>query len=228
MIFVRNCIGAIFTPWGRLPAGAFAIMCFAIIGAHAGLQLYITGQGDDLEPYNPYAMAMFGLLWTSFCVLSRRFHDASKTAFFLVPLLIVAFVVYLKYLDYMPLAGSDFIEDQNLALLAARARFAVQALGLVMMVVAILGQGDIGANSFGPVFYERKKATRDVPAAHAALPRAAEKLAASAPTHDRRVEPAPREKWDEKRRQEFLASGPRGKITPAESTRHKASGFGRR
>ena len=114
--------------------------------------------------------------------------------------------------------------------MAQSARLVIQGFGFVALVAALVRPGDSGDNAYGPEFYVPGSLIGARPAAEGSARVAATKQVAGIPQPvsgaDRRD--APRERWDDKRRQEFLANGPRGKITPGESSRQKQSGFGRR
>jgi uncharacterized membrane protein YhaH (DUF805 family) len=222
MLYLRKCLFALFTPWGRLSAAPFAVMTTLVIAAHCGIQMHITSLGEDLPPYNAWSMSLFVLMWISFCITSRRFHDGAQTAFWLVPLLVVTFASYLAVLDNLPLASSVFEEDRDALRWCERGRFALQILGLVAMVAAVARQGDVGDNIFGPEFYtpNAKGAAKSARVQAQVDPVQGQRRPARvAPTA---VAAAPRQP------QNFLANGPRGRITPGESTRGRADGFGRR
>jgi uncharacterized membrane protein YhaH (DUF805 family) len=218
MLYVRNCLIALIAPWGRLSAGPFAVMALLLILAHCAIQMHITDLADDLPPYNTWSMSLFVLMWMGFCISSRRFHDSGKTAFFLVPALVVMFAAYLAVFDDLHLANSAFEEDRDVLRWAERARLVFQILSLVAMGAALMRPGDVGENAFGDEFYDNKSTKK-----------AATRLATHAPAAASRKAPAPlADVQPAAKRQEFLAGGPRGRITPGESARHRPDGFGRR
>ena len=220
MLYLRNCLIALVTPWGRLSATPFAAMTLAVITTHCLIQMYITDLADDLPPYNAWSMSLFGLMWMGFCLTSRRFHDSGKTAFLLVPALIVMFAAYLAVFDDLHFANSAFEEDRDVLRWAERARLVFQIAGMIAMIAALVRPGDAGSNAFGDEFYDPKNATKSVAriAAHAAPVVPA-----------RKIVPAPAEAPSQAaKRQDFLANGPRGRITPGESARQRPDGFGRR
>ncbi len=220
MLYARNLIVALISPWGRLPAAPFAIICMFVIGAHIAIQVHITQLGEDLPPYNSWSMSFFVLMWISFSATSRRFHDGGKTALFLVPLVVITFASYLAVFDDMHLANSAFEEDRDILRWAERARFALQIAGMVAMIAALLRPGDSGDNAFGPEFAH---------SSHGALSSTASTRVAAQPAPARRTPPAaPGDAAPAVRRQDFLADGPRGRITGAESSRRRPDGFGRR
>lgn len=227
MHYFGKCLFALTTPWGRLSPVPFAAMAFLLIAAHCAIQMHITELGDDLPPYNSWSMSLFVLMWFGFCVTSRRFHDGGQTAFWLVPLLIVSFASYLAVFDSLHLATSVFDEDRDALRWSERGRFALQILGMVAMMVAVLRPGDMGDNAFG---HEFAATTGKAPAkaariaAHSAPTPSARKMAAAAHHDLPAAEPAPAAR----RHAEIIPSGPRGRITPADAGRPRADGFGRR
>ena len=222
MLYFRNLLTALVTPWGRLSAVPFASLALLLIAAHCAIQMHITDLADDLPPYNAWSMSLFGLMWAGFCISSRRFHDSGKTAFYLVPALVIMFASYLAVFDDLSLANSAFEEDRDLLRWAERARFALQMLGLVAMFAALVRPGDSGGNAFGEEFYDAKAGSAGKAAARMAAQ-------AASVTAARKAAPGPAAAPPQAvQRQDFLASGPRGRITRAESTRHRADGFGRR
>lgn len=244
MLYLRKCLVALMTPWGRLPPVTFAALAMLLIGVHCTIQLYVTSMGEDLPPYNAWSMSLFFVMWSGFCLTSRRFHDSGKTAFYLVPLLIVTFASYLAVLDDMHLATSVFEEDRNMLRWAERVRFALQIVGMMAMVAALIRPGDEAPNAFGSIFYDPKanaKRAKRTPHASAdrAKPKAADRIAAvaHAPTATRHsvaaavvdegdampTTPHPRRRADDR-----PGPGPRGRITPSELVRHRGEGFGRR
>lgn len=223
MRYLGKCLKALVTPWGRLPVTAFAVLAMLVIGAHCAIQMQITALGEDYPAYNAWSMSLILLMWPAFCITSRRFHDSGKAALFLIPMMVIAFASYLSAMDNFHLATSDFEEERSAWMWAERVRLLMQLLSMGAMVAALLRPGDEGDNGFGPAFY--------VPPVNATPRSAAQVTASAGPNAAKRKAPPtvpaqpPRVTVD---RQDFLNSGPRGKITPAESARHRSEGFGRR
>jgi uncharacterized membrane protein YhaH (DUF805 family) len=227
MRYIGNCIVALVTPWGRLSAVPYAVMAMSVIAGHIAIQYHLTAAGDDLPPYNTWSMGYFGLMWALFCIMSRRFHDAGKTAFFLLPLLVAAFASYLYVFDNLHFAGSDFAEDRDVLTTAEHIRFVVQAATLAALAFATLQPGDFGDNAFGTEFASRKTpaphkaaAARTTPTPQVGPARVARTLKAAPPQPHPMSEPAPPRHVE--------PSGPRGRITPSDSSRKRGDGFGRR
>jgi uncharacterized membrane protein YhaH (DUF805 family) len=221
MRYLGNCSVALLTPWGRLSAVPFAVMAIALIAAHGFIQLHLTAAGDDLPPYNSWSMSYFAIMWVLFCIMSRRFHDAGKTALFLVPLLAAAFASYLYVFDNLHFADSDFAEDRAILAWAEHLQIIVRFAVLGTLGYAAVQSGDTGDNGFGPEFYRAKSAP----------PKASSRVAVQ--TGPRRIarnlnSAPPQPAAEHPKRQEWDVSGPRGRITPAESARNRRDGFGRR
>lgn len=230
MLYFRKCLIALMTPWGRLSPVPFAALAFLLIAAHCLIQIHITQMGEDLQPYNSWSMSLFVLMWFGFCITSRRFHDSGQTAFWLVPLLVITFASYLAVFDNLHFATSVFEEDRDLLRWSERARFALQILGMVAMVAALVRPGDSGDNAFGHEFHVPDNAKPHAKAARVAAqmaPTPAARKIAAAAHHETAVatEPAvtPR-----RRSTDHVPSGPRGRITPTDLVRHRGEGFGRR
>lgn len=224
MRYVGNSIAALLTPWGRLSAVPFAVMAILLIAAHTYIQIHLTAAGDSLPTYNSWSVSYFVIMWVMFCIVSRRFHDAGKTAFFLVPLLFAIFASYLYYFDNMHFADSDFAEDRAIASWAEHIRLLLQFVTLGAIAFATLQQGDYGDNAFGPEFGKKKGAaqTRAAPAQNQKRQRrAARQLNSPAAASRPQQSPPPP-------RREFEELGPRGRITPAGLTGSGRNGFGRR
>ena len=153
--------------------------------------------------------------------MPRRLHDAGINSFAVLPLLILAFASYIYVLDHLNLADSDFKEDRALLAFAEHLRICLQAVVLVALAFAGTKAGESGDTAFGADFSSsksRKPRTETALRARDGTKRVARKA------NNARVQAvsAPRA------RQDFDTSGPRGRITPAESARNRQSGFGQR
>jgi uncharacterized membrane protein YhaH (DUF805 family) len=223
MRYLGKLLFALISPSGRLSAMPFAVLALLLMGAQCAIQMQLTALGEDYPAYNAYSIGLVLLLWPAFCITSRRFHDSDKAALFLIPLMIITFASYLSAFDNLHFAGSDFDEDRNAWLWAERGRLLMQILSMAAMIAALLRAGDESDNGYGHVFYVPTVTAVARTAAHvssnAGATTAHRKPPATVPVQTARVTVD---------RQDFLASGPRGKITPAESTRHRSDGFGRR
>lgn len=230
MLYFRKCLFALVTPWGRLSPVPFAAMAFLLISAHCLIQVHITEMGEDLPAYNAWSMSLFVVMWFGFCITSRRFHDSGQTAFWLVPLLVITFASYLAVFDNLHFATSVFEEDRDLLRWSERARFGLQIAGMVAMIAALVRPGDSGDNAFGHEFHvpehavPHAKAARS--AAHTPPSPSARKIAAATHHAAASVEkPAAAPKIHHA---ELVPTGPRGRITPSDTLRHRGEGFGRR
>ena len=243
MQYFGKCISALLTPWGRISPGPFAALALLLIAIHCAIQMYLTGMGEDLPPYNAWSMSLFIMMWFGFCITSRRFHDSGKTAFYLVPLLVVTFASYLAVLDNLHLASSVFDEDRDLLRWSERVRFALQVLGMVAMIGALVRPSDEGDNAFGHVFYDanavaaRTHGTTQAPVDKPKLNATDRRHAAAHPqqaartTRGHETSPAgdaPAPATPRRRADDRAGLGPRGRITPSELVRHRGEGFGRR
>jgi uncharacterized membrane protein YhaH (DUF805 family) len=221
MRYLGNCIVALLTPWGRLSAAPYAVLAIALIAAHCFIQLHLTAAGDDLPPYNSWSMSYFGIMWVMFCIMSRRCHDAGKTAFFLLPLLGVVFASYIYVFDNLHFADSDFAEDRAILAWAEHVQMIIRFAALVTVSYAGILAGDTEENAFGPEFY-RPVSAPSKPSARLSAQAGPQRVARS-------LKPAiSQSAADQPKKQEWDVSGPRGRITPAESARNRRDGFGRR
>ena len=221
MRYLAKCIIATVTPWGRLPAVPYAVFALVLIAAHCFVQLHLTAAGDALLPYNSWSLSFFVMMWVTFCILSRRLHDAGINSIAVLPLLILTFASYIYVLDHLNLADSDFKEDRALLAFAEHLRICLQAVVLAALAFAGTKAGESGDTAFGADFsssMSRKPRTETALRARDGTKRVAHKA------NNARVQAvsAPRA------RQDFDTSGPRGRITPAESARNRQSGFGQR
>jgi uncharacterized membrane protein YhaH (DUF805 family) len=231
MLILRTWSAALFTPWGRLSPVPYALLAFALIAVHTTLQMTLTAHAEDWPAYNPYSTAQVALIWMFFAISSRRFHDAGKTAFFLMPLMMATIAASLYAIEQSPLALSTFVEDQDVAQFADRIRMLVQIAGLVALGGGICVASDGGTNAFGPPFHargvqpkeeRRQRQQTDAPGWDGVERRQSGLRPPSAATAAPKSPPAL------KSGEIPLPTTRRGQITPGQTASRSASGFGRR
>lgn len=174
MVLPHYYLIALVSPFGRLGQFHFAVLACVLGFAH----LYIYAQMTYMpqgEPWNIYTIALFGMLWMKFCILSRRLHDTGSNGLIAVPVLIIAAIVYLCLVD-PNLAGpkelrgmlGDFIVDQGMRI--------PRALFIAVFIYCIRAPSETGPNAYGPEFGD----TDDNSAAAGALDKV---QAANGPNH---------------------------------------------
>ena len=130
----------------------YAILMTAVAAAHIAIIVFLAGNAEDYPGYNAFSMSLIVLIWVQFCLMSRRFHDSSNGAMFLVPLMVATVAAYLFAIDSSPLANSPFQEDRDEAALYDHVRMVFQAIGFVLIIFALRAPGNDGLNAYGPEF----------------------------------------------------------------------------
>ena len=211
---------AILTPWGRLSQTTYAVMILVLVAAHTAILMHLSGHLEDYPPYNPYSIGLIVILWMSFSVLSRRFHDCNSAALFLLPILIMTVAAYLVAFDHAALAESPFEEDRDLWTFVENIRSAFQLAGMAIILFALKSSGTGGENAYGAPFASFGSFRAQKPRLEKGAPAPVARTA--------KINPAAAPDKSETRLEVPVPRGPRGKIAPASLDRDRNGNFGRR
>ena len=105
----------------------------------------------DDQAWNVYSIALLGLIWCKFCIISRRLHDTGSNGFIAVPLLLIVTVIYLCLID-PNIAGPKELQDESVQALLAQGMRLPRVLLIVCFLYCIRAGGESGPNGFGPEF----------------------------------------------------------------------------
>lgn len=155
---LRHHIEALLSPFGRLNQVGFAILAIALAFGH----IFVYGalkQHPDLPPWNVFTIALFVMLWMTFCILRRRMHDTGSNGYVLVPVLVVTAVLYLISIDPKGI-GATSTEVGVVKFLVSNCLGIARALLIGAFAYCIRTKGQSGPNRYGPEFGEGPEGCR--------------------------------------------------------------------
>lgn len=139
-------LAALITPAGRIPQFPFAMLC--VVLALGNLWVYKEARKVG-APSELYMTVLLFLIWSKFCIMSRRMHDTGKGGVILVPILMAAIAAFLLSYDQQAVGGIGHYKDK-LALYAETGVKAVRSLFIAVFIYLIRAPGDDGPNAYGP------------------------------------------------------------------------------
>ena len=150
MALPHHYLIALISPFGRLGQVHFALLACLIAFAHLYIYAKLLGMPDG-QPWNVYSIALLGLIWCKFCILSRRLHDTGSNGLIAIPVLLIAVVIYLYVID-PDMAGAAGSRDPNVAWLLEQGMSIPRALFIAAFLYCIRAGGESGPNAYGPEF----------------------------------------------------------------------------
>lgn len=142
---------AMLTPNGRLPRSPFVVLVAGCGLVFMVLQFRAGKSAGSLMSVE--VALLLSMMWSMFCLVSRRMHDLGKGSAVAFVLLIVAAVSFLATLDQSLLGDTTDIRASMQFALETAWSAAHFVFGFIVFKL-FRREGEAGENSFGPPFQD--------------------------------------------------------------------------
>lgn len=154
-------LASLLTPAGRISQAPFALVCVLL----AFVNLWVYAQARKVgAPRDLWMAVLLMLIWSKFCIMSRRMHDTGKSGIILIPVLVAALLAFLLSYD-QHVAGAFKSAHDRLALYADHGVKVVRALFIAVFVYLIRAPSDEGPNAYGAEWDDVAEEKREAKAA---------------------------------------------------------------
>jgi uncharacterized membrane protein YhaH (DUF805 family) len=161
---MRKYLGALLSPFGRLPAIDYACTVIPLFM----LTFFVRAKLLQIEDPSQFLQAgALILVWMKFCLTSRRLQDMNYLGVICFPFF--AAIAIKLLIDFNP----DMIDEEgafDFLLFIAQKASGIGMMCLVGCGGLVFGESSVGSNLYGPPFDmpDKKYAERDTASAHAA------------------------------------------------------------
>lgn len=152
MALPQHYLLALISPFGRLGQFHFALLACLIAFAHLYIYAKMAGMPSD-QPWNVYSVALLVLIWSKFCIISRRLHDTGSNGLIAIPVLLIAVALYLYIID-PSIAGDRANLDATTLYVLEHGMTLPRAVFIAAFLYCIRAGGETGPNAYGPEFGE--------------------------------------------------------------------------
>lgn len=146
---MNKYIIALLSPGGRINRYGFIVLYLPVLGALAWLHsILCTVTGDDYHVWR--LAAYFALLWSQYCLVSRRFQDNGISGLLFLPIYIVIAGAFLAEID--PSIPNSFGDEQTWLGYADMTRDIAKGVFGAMWIYFLISSGESDYNGYGAPF----------------------------------------------------------------------------